>query len=59
MWKLILGIIGGLVTLVIIIKLSTMNSDGGYNDGGIRSSLDSIRNKFDDVCKKIGIRSGC
>ena len=59
MWKWIIGIIIGVIILMVIIKLSTRGSDSGGSSIGIRGSLDSIRSRFDDVCKKIGIRSGC
>ncbi len=61
MLKGILITVGIIIAFIIIIKLSTRNRDKyvGYSEGGLRGSLDSIRKKFDDVCKKIGIRSGC
>ena len=57
MWKGILITIGVIIILIIIIKLSTRNKN--QYGGGLRGSLDSIRNRFDDVCKKIGLKSGC
>jgi len=60
MWKGVLITLGIIVGLIIIIKLSTRNSNNNYGSGGdLRSSLSSIRGRFDDVCKKIGLRSGC
>jgi len=57
MWKWIIGTIIGVIILMIIIKISTRKSNSSYD--GLSSSLESIKRRFDSVCKKIGIRSGC
>lgn len=58
MWKGILITLGIIVGLIIIIKLST-RSKGDSGGNSLENSLSSIRSRFDDVCKKIGLRSGC
>ena len=49
MWGWILGIIGGLVLIMIIIKLATRKSGSGYSDGNI---WDRARNVGRGACKK-------
>lgn len=52
MWKVILGIIIGLVIIIAIIKISTRRNME-------ENVFSSIKRRFDDVCKKIGLKSGC
>lgn len=57
MWGGILGIIGGIVLIMIIIKLATMNNSN-YGSG-LDSQLGLIRRGFSGVCAKILRRVGC
>ena len=56
MLKWIIGIIVVVIVLMVIIKLSTMNSNRSI---GLDNQLDSIRRGFRGVCAKILRRVGC
>jgi len=49
-------IIGGIIFIIavmVFIKIATKKNNG------TGSSLDEIKRRFDDACKKIGLKVGC
>lgn len=58
MWGWIFGIIGGVIILMVIIKLATRGGNSG-SSGGLVEQLSSIRRGFSGVCAKLFRRTGC